>query len=170
MGEWMVLKLGPVVLGTSQVYVKVQTVAGQKIGLTMRDVDQRTGEDLSMMSSAPGVPPRRPAFSAAGGSSGLPARPAPTFSSSGANSVPVGGFKDPMAPAPGRFDKEESRGRRPGKQISDYEKWELQQLVRTGALPAEEHPLWDEEFGLIYDGGDSDAEDVEIEVNDQVCW
>ena len=68
------------------------------------------------------------------------------ISSTGANNIPLGkrgGEKEiPIT-------QEAIRSHRAVRQLSDYEKWEVNQLIKTGVLAPEEHPDYDPETGMI---------------------
>lgn len=109
-----------------QVWVKVITMTGQRIGLSMRDVDQSTGEDL--LRAAGGVASRGP---------------------SGTNpEAPQGQARSALHGLSGIQVKEDERApKRARKRLSSPERWELTQLVKTGVLDPSELPGFDEEEG-----------------------
>lgn len=104
------------------VWVKVISTAGQKISLSMRDVDQATGADLlpGARSEADGVNPAKPA-----------AGPAGNNSLRGLSGIRVS--DEPVA------------ARRPGKRLTSPERWEVTQLIKAGVLSITEYPTFDEE-------------------------
>ena len=104
------------------VWVKVISTAGQKISLSMRDVDQATGADLlpGARSEAEGVNPAKPA-----------AGPAGNNSLRGLSGIRVS--DEPVA------------ARRPGKRLTSPERWEVTQLIKAGVLSITEYPTFDEE-------------------------
>ncbi|KDQ63106.1 hypothetical protein JAAARDRAFT_147063 [Jaapia argillacea MUCL 33604] len=103
------------------VKVKVMSVAGSRIGLSMKDVDQATGRDLTphlrIKSEAEMEEERVKAARAA---------------SSGANALPIG-------------IQVIEKGRS-AKRLTSPERWEIKQLISSGALDASEYPDLDEEF------------------------
>ncbi|TFK77464.1 ATP-dependent RNA helicase DHX8 [Pluteus cervinus] len=103
------------------VKVKVISVAGTRVGLSMKDVDQTTGRDLT---------PHLRIKSEAEMEEEERARVA---RSSGANSVPLNS-KD-TAPV------------RSARRLTSPERWEIKQLISSGALDASEYPDLDEDFG-----------------------
>jgi ATP-dependent RNA helicase DHX8/PRP22 len=128
-----------------EVKVKVIKMEGGKISLSMKEVDQVSGQDLA--------PQQRIASGAnnqsLGGSGSMPGIE---------DSVPV------IQPA--------MNGRRAGFQrarISENEKWELQQLVASGVMPKSALLDIDEEHNAIMNGEDAfeQEEDVDIEVRDE---
>ncbi|TRM58778.1 P-loop containing nucleoside triphosphate hydrolase protein [Schizophyllum amplum] len=106
------------------VKVKVMSVAGARIGLSLKDVNQTTGEDLT-----PELRIKSEAEMEA-------ERSRVNFASSGANALPLNS-KDEPAPAPIRS----------AKRLTSPERWEIKQLIASGALPASEYPDIDDDFG-----------------------
>ena len=103
------------------VKVKVLSVAGTRIGLSMKDVDQATGRDLTphlrIKSEAELVEEERQRA---------------TRASTGTNALPLG-VKD-------------SGPVRSAKRLTSPERWEIKQLISSGAIDASEYPDLDEDF------------------------
>ncbi|KAH9981405.1 P-loop containing nucleoside triphosphate hydrolase protein [Lactifluus volemus] len=103
------------------VKVKVMSAAGNRIGLSMKDVDQTTGRDLTphlrIKSEAEIIEEERQRASRA---------------STGTNALPLG-VKD-EAPV------------RSAKRLTSPERWEIKQLISSGAIDASEYPDLDEDF------------------------
>lgn len=57
-----------------------------------------------------------------------------------------------------------TKARRPGKQLSDYDRWEAMQLVKSGVVGIEFDPDFDETVGMTH--VDEEIETFEIELND----
>lgn len=103
------------------VKVKVMSVAGTRIGLSMKDVDQATGRDLTphlrIKSEAEIADEER------------------RRAANGANAIPLN-----------------SRGVgeevvvRSAKRLTSPERWEIKQLISSGAIDASEYPDLDEDF------------------------
>ena len=102
------------------VKVKVMSVAGNRIGLSMKDVDQASGRDLT-----PHLRIKSEAELAEEESH---------RSARGANTIPLGskGFKDEPV--------------RSAKRLTSPERWEIKQLIAAGHLDASEYPDLDEDF------------------------
>ena len=102
------------------VKVKVMSVAGNRIGLSMKDVDQVTGNDLT---------PHLRIKSEAELAEEEERRAA-----RGANAVPLNskGFKDEPV--------------RSAKRLTSPERWEIKQLISSGTMDASEYPDLDEDF------------------------
>jgi len=120
------------------VKVKVMSVAGGRIGLSMKDVDQATGRDLTpnlrIKSEAEMEQERMQAARA----------------SSGANAVPLRAKED-TAPV------------RSAKRLTSPERWEIKQLISSGAIDASEYPDLDEDFSNPMARAEIEEElDVEI--------
>lgn len=122
-----------------EVKAKVLSVAGQKISLSMRDVDQATGADLR---------PRRTVDMGRG-------RPQTIAEDLRAN---------PSRPDEKKRPKFEDDTRTVRK-VSDMERWELTQLIASGVVPITERPDLDEEHGIL--GVHEDEEEIEIELNEE---
>ena len=103
------------------VKVKVLSVAGNRIGLSMKDADQTTGRDLTphlrIKSEAELIEEERQRASRA---------------SSGTNALPLG-VKD-------------SGPVRSAKRLTSPERWEIKQLISSGAIDASEYPDLDDDF------------------------
>lgn len=102
------------------VKVKVLSVAGSRIGLSMKDVDQATGRDLTpylRIKSEAELEEERARASRV---------------SSGANNVPLRAKDE--APV------------RSAKRLTSPERWELKQLISSGAIDPAEYPELDEEM------------------------
>lgn len=108
------------------VKVKVVSAAGTRIGLSMKDVDQTTGQDLT-----PHLRIRSEAEMEA----------ERTQAARGANAIPLGSSESEAPPPP-----PSSGAVRSAKRLTSPERWELKQLIASGALDASEYPELDEEF------------------------
>ncbi|KAF0935567.1 hypothetical protein E2562_034440, partial [Oryza meyeriana var. granulata] len=133
-----------------EVYVKVVSVKGQKLSLSMRDVDQDTGRDL--------LPIQR------GGDD------APRANPSGGNASGVGGGSGKRLGLSGIMITEEDEAaptsRRPLKRMSSPERWEAKQLIASGVLDVRDYPMFDEDGdGMLYQEEGAE-EEQEIELNE----
>ncbi|KAM7345400.1 ATP-dependent RNA helicase pea [Cochliomyia hominivorax] len=139
--EGRVTDVTEVVNRNSNVKVKVMSVTGQKVSLSMKEVDQETGQDLNPLSHAP--PPdselkdRNPDRPFGGGTSLLNLQ--------------------------GGADNDEGDSRKRVTRISSPERWEIKQMISSGVLDRSELPDFDEESGLLAKDED-DEEDIEIEI------
>jgi ATP-dependent RNA helicase DHX8/PRP22 len=120
------------------VKVKVLSVAGTRIGLSMKDVDQITGRDLTpqlrIKSEAEMEEDR---IRAARGAS------------SGSNAVPL--------------NSKDSGPIRSAKRLTSPERWEIKQLISSGALDPSDYPDLDEDIHNPVAHADVEEElDVEI--------
>jgi ATP-dependent RNA helicase DHX8/PRP22 len=114
------------------VKVKVMSVAGNRIGLSMKDVDQVTGRDLSpelRVKSAQEIAEEELA------------------NATGSNNAPLGrrgggGFEPETtaAAAPKRGRTFADDNRRSAKRLTSPERWEIQQLIASGAVSAADYP------------------------------
>uniref|UniRef100_A0A6A7FRF4 RNA helicase n=1 Tax=Hirondellea gigas TaxID=1518452 RepID=A0A6A7FRF4_9CRUS len=127
-----------------KVKVKVISMVKNKIGLSMRAVDQKTGEDLY------------PASNVRGQVSNLshnPSKPNETSTNILDRKRSVLASED-----------EQSETRR-AKRLSSPERWELQQLINSGVLPVTEYPTFDDETGIL--NVEETEEELDIEINDE---
>jgi len=131
-----------------EVKVKVMKMDNNRISLSMKEVDQITGQDLA--------PQRRIA--------------------SGANMEGLGGIPN----GNNRFDNSSSaipviegeingRSMRNKKRMTSPERWEIKQLIASGALKASDYPDIDVEYNaaLNENGEIEEEEDVDIEVREE---
>lgn len=134
-----------VVKRDQEVFVKVISISGQKLSLSMRDVDQNTGRDLL-----------------------------PLKKSTNDNDDAVGGSKyggsTSRTGLSGITLTEEDVGvpsRRPLKRMSSPERWEANQLIASGVLSVQEYLMFDEETneGVMYQEEGAD-EELEVELNE----
>ncbi|KIJ66187.1 hypothetical protein HYDPIDRAFT_86464 [Hydnomerulius pinastri MD-312] len=122
-----------------QVKVKVMSVAGSRVGLSMKDVDQVTGRDLTphlrIKSEAEMEEERQRAARA----------------SSGANALPLRSKDEPTTTV------------RSAKRLTSPERWEIKQLISSGVIDASEYPDLDEDFSNPMARAEVEEElDVEI--------
>ncbi|CAG2103964.1 unnamed protein product [Medioppia subpectinata] len=138
--EGRVNNVNEVVQKGQRVKVKVLSFTGQKTSLTIKDVDQNTGEDLN------------PSHDRKDMNSDLmdarnPDRPL---------SLPLTGLQ--------KMDDEDVESRRRIIQrISSPEKWELKQMMSANVLDRSLLPDFDEVSGVLPKDEDDDDEDIEIE-------
>ncbi|KAF5385347.1 hypothetical protein D9615_001205 [Tricholomella constricta] len=119
------------------VKVKVMSVAGGRIGLSMKDVDQVTGRDLTphlrIKSEAEMEEERARAARASSGANALPLR--------SKDEGPI----------------------RSAKRLTSPERWEIKQLISSGIIDASEYPDLDEDFNNPMANAEVEQElDVEV--------
>eukprot|EP00938_MAST-03A_sp_MAST-3A-sp1_P003809 g3809.t1 len=85
------------------------------------------------------------------------------ISSTGANNIPLGPRGGGKKEIP--ITQEAIRSHRAVRQLSDYEKWEVNQLIKTGVLAPEEHPDYDPETGMIGTFEETE-EEIDVELNE----
>jgi len=138
------------------VKVKVMSVAGNRIGLSMKDVDQVTGRDLTphlRIKSEAEMAAEREMMS--------------SRSATSSNSTPLGGG----AKKPSSFE-DDAPGSNTSKRLTSPERWELKQLIASGAVKASDYPelLEDRELATPTQrrpGQINADEEVDIEVNEK---
>lgn len=133
------------------VKVKVISIQGNRIGLSMKEVDQVTGRDL--------VPQRRIASGANlerlnGGGPDLD------------GDSRYGNLSSDVPVIEGDMNGRHSRNK---KRLTSPERWEIKQLIASGAISAQEYPDIDEEYNatLAGEGDFEEEEDIDIEVRDE---
>ncbi|KAG9000108.1 DEAH-box ATP-dependent RNA helicase prp22 [Tulasnella sp. JGI-2019a] len=103
------------------VKVKVMSVAGSRVSLSIKDVDQKTGADLTphlrIKTEAEMIEEEKRAAQV----------------SSSANAIPLGA-------------KEFDQPVRSAKRLTSPERWEIKQLIASGAVDASEYPKLDEDY------------------------
>ncbi|XP_055689962.1 ATP-dependent RNA helicase DHX8 [Lutzomyia longipalpis] len=140
--EGRVTNVSDVVSRGSNVKVKVISITGQKVSLSMRDVDQETGRDLNPSSHAHllaenDLRNRNP-------------------------DRPIGGTS--MLHLQGNLDNDEQDVvRKKVTRISSPERWEIKQMISSGVIDRSELPDFDEETGLL-PKEENDEADIEIEI------
>ncbi|KFA64908.1 hypothetical protein S40285_02877 [Stachybotrys chlorohalonatus IBT 40285] len=126
-----------------QVWVKVVSIEGTRVGLSMKDVDQETGMDLEPQARL----------------------------TTGANMEALGGggkngYMDPPAAMP-----RDTLGppQRHKKRMTSPERWEIRQLIASGVAKASDYPDLEEDYNATLRGdGDMELEeDVDIEVREE---
>ncbi|KAI9375740.1 P-loop containing nucleoside triphosphate hydrolase protein [Aspergillus egyptiacus] len=127
------------------VKVKVISIQGSRIGLSMKEVDQETGRDL--------IPQKRLA--------------------SGANmerldGVPNDRYGNLSSDVP-VIEDSDGKPMRNRKRMTSPERWEIKQLIASGAVSAADYPDIDEEYHatLTGEGTFEEEEDIDIEVRDE---
>ena len=142
--EGRVNNVEEVVSRGDSVKVKVLATVGGKMSLSMKDVDQVTGEDLN--------PTANKSLTRGEGRDGdlrmmNPERPA--------------GLDDILPVAAPVMDDDDFNKKKVTR-ISSPEKWEIEQMLKVGVIDKSQLPDFDEETGLLHK--DDDDEDLEIEL------
>ncbi|KAI8607813.1 hypothetical protein BC830DRAFT_71826 [Chytriomyces sp. MP71] len=127
-----------VVQRNQKVFVKVMSIAGNRIGLSMKDVDQETGKDLSPQLRV------RTHEEMMQDSLRNPERPVITSFSE----VPIVDDVDTHSAAV--------------KRISSPERWEIKQLIASGVLNPKDYPNIDDDNGLL--NYEEKEEELDIEI------
>lgn len=133
--EGRVSSVTDVVQRGQKVKVKVMAINGQRVSLSLKDVDQETGEDLN---------PRMRRDNDDDASARNPDRP----------------VSMPLVSVP---DVNEFTEKKAMKRVTSPERWELKQMIAANVIDKSELPDFDEETGILAKDNESD-EDVEIEL------
>ncbi|XP_043867252.1 ATP-dependent RNA helicase DHX8 isoform X3 [Drosophila mojavensis] len=141
--EGRVTDVTEVVARNQTVKVKVMSLAGQKVSLSMKEVDQETGRDLNPLSHAPeedelALRDRNP-------------------------DGPYNSTSSMLNLQGNNIDGDEHESRKRVTRISSPERWEIKQMISSGVLDRSEMPDFDEETGLLPKDEDDEA-DIEIEI------
>ncbi|ETI21531.1 hypothetical protein G647_07878 [Cladophialophora carrionii CBS 160.54] len=129
------------------VKVKVVKMENNKISLSMKEVDQVTGQDM--------VPSRRIASGA--NMERLNGLPSDDRYGNLGSSVPV--LEDGYNSRPGKNKK----------RMTSPERWEIKQLIASGAISAADYPDIDEEYNATLNGEGQfeEEEEIDIEVREE---
>ncbi|KFA45814.1 hypothetical protein S40293_08975 [Stachybotrys chartarum IBT 40293] len=122
--------------------VKVISIDGTRIGLSMKNIDQETGDNLATEARY----------------------------GTGANGQVLGGGNDHFESGPRSPGRAVERQRKK-KRMTSPERWEIQQLVASGVLKAADYPDLDDYRTTLGDDGNEDAmaleEDIDIEIREE---
>nr|CAD7196347.1 unnamed protein product [Timema douglasi] len=140
--EGRVTNVSDVVARGHKVKVKVLSFTGQKVSLSMKDVDQDTGEDLNPTSGAMMQGKERDEDQAHRN----PDRPTSLLELQGTLA-----------------EEDETNSRKRVHRISSPEKWEIKQMLSAACIDKYELPDFDDETGLLPKEEDEE-EDIEIEM------
>eukprot|EP01038_Epipyxis_sp_PR26KG_P008095 gene8095-10964_t len=149
--QGMVRDLKNVVRRGQNVKVKVISIAGSKMALSMKEVDQQSGEDLLPQRS-------KETISKLNDDLRNPSRP-----SNVNNHNPINTGVDMV-----KFRENElvEANRAKNKKLSSPELWEARQLISAGVLSVSEYPMFDNEGGNGLLQTIDTEEIVDIEIND----
>ncbi|KAJ3608168.1 hypothetical protein NHX12_025218 [Muraenolepis orangiensis] len=135
--EGRIANMSDVATKGQKVKVKVLSFTGTKASLSMKDVDQETGEDLN--------PNRRRNLDTVDEVMRNPDRPIDP------NLIELEVEENPME-------------RKRLAKITDLEKWEIKQMIAANVLPKEEFPEFDEETGIMPNINDEEDEDLDVDL------
>lgn len=136
-----------------RVKVKVVGIAGTKVSLNMREVDQETGEDLRPRQQRGQQGPTDYADEEVFN---------PTNPSALREKKQMVGSVTGISLEPLENGKTAQRQR---KQLTDLERWEAQQLRASGVIPIEEDLEFDQEEGMLPEA-EPTVEELEVEVDE----
>uniref|UniRef100_A0A6I8SWR1 ATP-dependent RNA helicase DHX8 n=1 Tax=Xenopus tropicalis TaxID=8364 RepID=A0A6I8SWR1_XENTR len=139
--EGRVANVADVVSKGQRVKVKVLSFTGCKTSLSMKDVNQDTGEDLN--------PNRRRNLIGDSNEEASMRNPDRPSHLSLVNAPEI---------------EDDTLERKRLTKISDPEKWEIKQMIAANVLSKEEFPDFDEETGILPKVDDEEDEDLEIEL------
>ncbi|NXP41866.1 DHX8 helicase, partial [Leiothrix lutea] len=142
--EGQVANVADVVSKGQRVKVKVLSFTGPKTSLSMKDVDQDTGEDLN--------PNRKRSLVGETSEETSMRNPDRPSHLSLVNTLEV---------------EDNSLEQKLLTRISDLEKWEIKQMIAANVLSKEELPDFDEEIRILPQADDEEDEDLEIELVDE---
>lgn len=145
------------------VKVKVMSLAGNRIGLSMKDVDQVTGKDLSpelRVKSAQEIAEEELANATGSNNAPLGRRGGGL---GGEELLPLNHQPDKPSTSRGRTFADDNR--RSAKRLTSPERWEIQQLIASGAVSAADYPdLNEERANEDFTRPNSTQEDEELDI------
>ncbi|KAJ2077558.1 DEAH-box ATP-dependent RNA helicase prp22 [Coemansia sp. RSA 988] len=141
-----------------KVKVKIMSIIGSKLSLSMKDVDQESGEDLS-----PNLRPGVPAEEVEPKARVPPRQPSQPISLSGSNSIRVGA-RDAPAPTSTTNGKP---GRSSAKRMTSPERWEIKQLIASGVLDRADYPELEDVDEDGMPAFEDDEEELDIELREE---
>lgn len=136
--EGRVASASDVVSRGQKVLVKVLSISGQKVSLSMKDVDQETGRDLNPVINVTRTEEDEKHLR-------NPDRPTS------------------LLELQANDDEDETYSRKRVQRLSSPEKWEIKQMLAANCIDRSELPEFDMETGLLPRDDDED-EDIEIEL------
>lgn len=141
------------------VKVKVVKIEDRRIGLSMKEVDQVSGDDLN---ATP-----QDLFQSGANMEALGVRGSARISSTAL--LDVDGGKNGSANANGPGGAAGAANRRGKKRMTSPERWEIRQLIASGVAKASDYPDLEEEYNatLTGEGNIELEEDVDIEIRDE---
>lgn len=146
MAEGKVNHPSDLVARNQEVKVKVMKMQDNRISLSMAEVDQISGQDLA--------PHKR--ITAASGAN-----------ATGLNGVDDGRFGNLSSSVP-VVEGNGTGQRRSRKRMTSPERWEIQQLIASGAISAQDYPDINEDYNAALRGEEiEEEEDVDIEVKEE---
>ena len=156
-----------------RVKVKVISLVGSKMGLSMKEVDQETGADLlperSRQAQAKLLQGEVAAGAGAGAGVGAGAGAgagAGGWGGGGAMAAPINAGVDMARLRQQDLEEEQGSRRRPRKVMTEHEMWEAKQLINAGVLSVAEYPHFDAEGGMGLLQDVTVEEEVEVVLND----
>ncbi|KAF5295341.1 hypothetical protein FQR65_LT01531 [Abscondita terminalis] len=138
--EGRVTNVSEVVSRGSKVKIKVLSVTGQKVSLSMKEVCQFSGKDLNPLSHATQEREDKDRN---------PDRP--MYNTTSVLRLPAG------------IEEDDESSRKRVTRISSPERWEIKQMISSGCIDKSELPDFDDETGLLPKEEDGEA-DIEIEL------
>lgn len=147
-----------VVSRSQKVKVKVLSVAGTRISLSMKDVDQETGRDLAPMDfqDANDVNPDKSNQNSFASSN--PERPP----------VAVGAVNGAPSDVMKRLNDDSEFARKQKKRLTSPELWEMKQLIASGVMDPSQYPNLDDNFGVLYEAETEVEIDIELREDEPI--
>ena len=140
-----------------KVKVKIISMVGSKMALSMKEVDQETGEDLLPQRS-------RESLTKLNNDLSNPSRPINDRDKD--NAMGTMNYGIDIKKLRAQEDDDENTVKRSRKQLSSPELWEARQLINAGVLHPTEYPTFDAESGMGMLQSFEIEEEVEVEINE----
>ncbi|KAJ2356816.1 DEAH-box ATP-dependent RNA helicase prp22 [Coemansia erecta] len=141
-----------------RVKVKVLSIVGSKLGLSMKDVDQETGEDLS--------PHLRPGVPAEAEDERPVRQPSRPVTLTGSNAVQLG-VRNGVGASSNDVGAAAKPARSSIKRMTSPERWEIKQLIASGALNRADYPDLDDVDEDGMPAFEDDEEELDIELREE---
>jgi len=162
--QGMVRDLKQVLKRGQCVKVKVISIAGSKMALSMKEVDQQTGEDLLPERSKAAMAKlsqemRNPSRPAAGGGGGE--------GDGSRDAEPINAGVDMQKLRAQAMYDEQHNGGKGKKKLTSQELWEARQLINAGVLDISEYPTFDADSGRGVLQSTEAEELIDIEIKEE---
>lgn len=149
-------KVADVVRRGQQVKVKIISISSARLSLSMKDVNQSTGEDLMPLRSHEGKQHLLDQERSSSDQKWInPSAPGMMMANQRQNKNISQYEQD---------EEDQTQHRRRGKKLSSPERWEAQQLINSGVLSVEDYPTFDQDHGLLT--MEETEEEFEVELNE----
>lgn len=145
-----------------RIWVKLTQIKGDRISLSMKEVDQENGTDLASYGREADISSR----TGTGDQKSMPPpqqRPKQSQQSSKDRNSSLRG----LSGIPVQEEDQDTGTKRPAKKLSSPERFEAKQLIASGVLDVQDYPTYDPEGKGVLNEKEDKEEDFDVELNDQ---